>query len=207
MSSSRARPGDGEGAAPAAAPDEDLVRRAGAGDRSAFEALVARHGDALFGFVRRTCGPGPDAEDALQDGLLAAWRGASTFRGEASGRTWLFQVVLHACRRRARLRAGEPRVHEPLDRAEAVASPEAGGEAHVSARQTGAALERAMAQLSPEAAEVLLLRDVSGLSGEETAAVLGVGLGAMKSRLHRARLELKERVEGILGHAVEEVAT
>jgi RNA polymerase sigma-70 factor (ECF subfamily) len=64
-----------------------------------------------------------------------------------------------------------------------------------------------MAALSPEAAEVLLLRDVSGLSGEETAAALGVGIAAMKSRLHRARLELKEQVEAILGHAVEEVAT
>jgi RNA polymerase sigma-70 factor (ECF subfamily) len=116
-------------------------------------------------------------------------------------------VVLHACRRRARLRAGEPRVHEPLERAEAVPSPARGADARLSARQTGAALERAMAQLSPEAAEVLLLRDVSGLSGDETAAVLGIGLAAMKSRLHRARLELKERVEAVLGHAVEEVAT
>jgi len=51
-----------------------------------------------------------------------------------------------------------------------------------------------------------MLRDVAGLSGEETAAVLGVGLAAMKSRLHRARLDLKARVEAILGHAVEEVA-
>ncbi|HET8538643.1 MAG TPA: RNA polymerase sigma factor [Anaeromyxobacter sp.] len=186
--------------------DEDLVRRAGLGARDAFEALVARHGDALFGFARRTCGPGADAEDALQDGLLAAWRGAATFRGEASARTWLFQVVLHACRRRGRLRAGQPRAHEPLDRAEAVPSPASGADARASARETGAALERAMAALSPEAAEVLMLRDVSGLSGEETAAALGIGVAAMKSRLHRARLELKERVEAILGHAVEEVA-
>lgn len=200
--------GPGGGAGPAhAAADEDLVRRAGARDRGAFEALVARHGDALFAFARRTCGPGPDAEDALQDGLLAAWRGSSTFRAEASARTWLFQVVLHACRRRARLRAGEPRLHDPLERAAAVASPARGADARLSARETGAALERALAQLAPEAAEVLLLRDVSGLSGEETAAVLGLGVPAMKSRLHRARLELKERVEAILGHAVEEVAT
>jgi RNA polymerase sigma-70 factor (ECF subfamily) len=207
MSPSRPSPGGSSGPAAEPRADEDLVRRAGAGDRGAFEALVARHGDALFGFARRACGPGADAEDALQDGLLAAWKGASTFRGEASARTWLFQVVLHACRRRARRRAGEPRTHEPLDRAGAVPSPASGAEARASARETGAALERAMAALSPEAAEVLLLRDVSGLSGEETAAALGVGIAAMKSRLHRARLELKEQVEAILGHAVEEVAT
>lgn len=196
-------PAEGSGSAT----DEELVRRAGEGDRAAFSAVVARHGDALFGFARRTCGPGVDPEDALQDGLLAAWKGASGFRGEASGRTWLFQVVLHACRRRARLRSGQPRAHEPLDRAEALPSPERAPDERVAARQTGAALERAMAALSPEAAEVLMLRDVSGLSGEETAAVLGLGLAAMKSRLHRARLELKERVEELLGHAVEEVAS
>lgn len=194
------------GGSAAGATDEELVRRAGEGDRAAFSALVERHGDALFGFTRRTCGPGVDPEDALQDGLLAAWRGAASFRGEASGRTWLFQVVLHACRRRARLRAGQPRAHEPLDRAEAVPSAAPGAEERVAALQTGAALERALSALSPEAAEVLMLRDVSGLSGEETAAVLGVSVAAMKSRLHRARLELKERVEGLLGHAVEEVA-
>jgi len=186
--------------------DGDLVRRTAAGERGAFETLVSRHGDALFRFARRTCGAAAEAEDALQDGLLAAWRGASTFRGDSSGRTWLFQVVLHACRRRARLRAGEPRGHEPLERAAAVAAEGSRADDRVAARQTGAALERALAALPPEAAEVLMLRDVAGLSGEETAAVLGVGLAAMKSRLHRARLDLKARVEAILGHAVEEVA-
>jgi RNA polymerase sigma-70 factor (ECF subfamily) len=197
-------PGGGVGVPAAAVTDDALIRRTGAGEREAFEALLARHGDALFRFVKRTCGEASDAEDALQDGLLDAWRGAATFRGEASGRTWLFQIVLHACRRRARLRAGQPRDHEPLERAAVVPAPGSGPDDRVAARQTGAALERAIAALPPEAAEVLILRDVTGLSGEETAAVLGIGVPAMKSRLHRARLELKERVEAILGHPVEE---
>jgi RNA polymerase sigma-70 factor (ECF subfamily) len=191
-------------AAGAASSDEELIRRAGAGDRAAFAALVARHGDALFRFVRRGCGSAADAEDALQDGLVAAWRGARTFRGDARARTWLFQVVLHAARRRARRRAGEPSAHEPLDAAAAVESDAPGPEARTVARETGAALERALAALPAEAAEVLLLRDVTGLSGEETAEVLGIAVPAMKSRLHRARLELKERVEALLGHPVEE---
>lgn len=187
--------------------DEDLIRRAAGGDRGAFAALVSRHGDALFRFVRRTCGTPSDAEDSLQDGLVAAWRGAATFRGDATGRTWLFQVVLHACRRRGRLRAGQPAVHEPLEHAAAIPSEAEGPEERAAARQTGAALERAMAELPPEAAEILMLRDVAGLSGAETAAVLGLGVPAMKSRLHRARLELKARVEAILGRAVEEAAS
>jgi RNA polymerase sigma-70 factor (ECF subfamily) len=83
----------------------------------------------------------------------------------------------------------------------------AGGEAvdaRVAARQVGGAIERALAAMSPEAREVLLLRDVEGLSGPETAAAIELDLAAMKSRLHRARLELKARVEALLGHPVEE---
>ena len=75
----------------------------------------------------------------------------------------------------------------------------------VGARQVGAAIERALAGMPADFREVLLLRDVEGLSGEEAAAALDLELGAMKSRLHRARLELKARVEALLGHPVQEV--
>ena len=187
------------------ATDEVLLQRSGEGDAEAFELLVARHGDALFRFASRICRGERDAEDAVQDGLLAAWRGASTFRGDAAARTWLFQVVIHACRRRGRRRAGEPDGHEQVECAAALAAHDSGADVRAAARQVGGAIERALAEMSDEAREVLLLRDVEGLSGEEAAAVLGVGLAAMKSRLHRARLELKERVEEILGHPVEEI--
>jgi len=193
-------------AAPDERSDEALVARCAAGDRAAFDRLVDRHGDALFRFASRHCGARRDAEDAVQDGLLAAWRGASTFRGEASARSWLFQIVLHACRRRSRRRSGEPAVHAPLEDAEALADGGAGADDRASARQTATALATALSQLPEEAREVLLLRDVEGLEGAEAAAALGIGLAAMKSRLHRARLELKERVEEILGHPLEEVS-
>jgi RNA polymerase sigma-70 factor (ECF subfamily) len=190
--------------APRETEDDELVRRCAAGQRGAFDRLVARHGGALHRFALRQCTVARDAEDALQDGLLAAWRGASGFRGDASVRTWLFQVVLHACRRRARRRAGEPDRHEGLEEAEALPAAEAGADARVAARQEARALAQALAGLPEEAREVLLLRDVEGLSGAEAAEVLGLGLPAMKSRLHRARLELKERVEAILGRPLEE---
>lgn len=184
--------------------DAALVRRCAAGDRSAFDRLVARHGGALHRFALRQCAGPRDAEDALQDGLLAAWRGAPGFRGDASVRTWLFQVLLHACRRRGRRRAGEPVHHAPVEEAEALADDEAGADARVAGRQEARALAQALAGLGGEAREILLLRDVEGLSGAEAAQVLGLGLPAMKSRLHRARLELKERVEAILGRPLEE---
>ena len=186
------------------ASDEELVRRSAARDRSAFEALVTRHGGALLRFAARTCGSGSDAADALQEALLDAWRGAATFRGDASARTWLYQIVLHACRRSARRRSGEPASHDPLEEAASLPAEDA-PEERVGARQVGAAIERALAGMPADFREVLLLRDVEGLSGEEAAAALDLELGAMKSRLHRARLELKARVEALLGHPVQEV--
>jgi len=185
--------------------DEELIRSSASGDRESFERLVDRHGAALFRFAARTCRVARDAEDAVQEALLAAWRGAATFREESSARTWLFQVLVHACRRGARRHAGEPERHEEAAAADGVAADQSGPDDRTAARQATAALERALAELAPEAREVLLLRDVEGLSGEEAAAALGVGIAAMKSRLHRARLELKERVEAMLGHPVGEI--
>lgn len=184
--------------------DEELVRRSAAGDREAFGALAARHEAALSRFALRTCGGEREAEDAVQDGLLAAWRGAGTFRGDASAKTWLFQVVVNACRRRHRRRSGHLE-EGPMEAAREVPVDESGPEERVGAREVGRALDAALAAMGEEAREVLLLRDVEGLSGEETAAALGIGMAAMKSRLHRARLELKERVEATLGHALKEV--
>lgn len=198
-------PSSAGGTVPLEPTDEDLVRRSGAGDRHAFEMLVARHEGSLYRFTLRSCGGEREAEDALQDGLLAAWRGAPGFRGESAARTWLFQIVVNACHRRHRRRAGLTGDPEPLEAAAAVPHDGPGPEERAGARELGRALERALAALPAEAREVLLLRDVEELSGEDTAAALGLGLAAMKSRLHRARLELKAHVEAILGHPVEEV--
>lgn len=88
--------------------------------------------------------------------------------------------------------------------AETVAGNEAAPDAIAATRELGRALDRALAALPPESREVLLLRDIKGLAGEDTASALGLTLPAMKSRLHRARLELKSRVEAELGHAITE---
>ncbi|HSN92180.1 MAG TPA: RNA polymerase sigma factor [Anaeromyxobacteraceae bacterium] len=194
----------GETAAPAET-DEALVGLVAAGDRAAFARLVGRHEGALQRFALRACGGPREAEDALQDGLLALWRRAATFRGDASARTWIFQLVVNACRRRHRRRSGEPLRTEPVEAAAALADGDPSPDERAGARQVGRALDAALAAIPAASREVLLLRDVEGLSGEEAARALGIGLAALKSRLHRARLELKARVEGILGRSVEEV--
>ena len=190
---------------PAAPPpaDAELLRRCAQGDRAAFGQLVTRHERTLYRLALRLTPGAPEAEDALQEALLAAWRFAPGFRGDAAVRTWLVQILVHACRQRARRKMTQMETDAPGE-AQDLETPHAGPESVAAARQLGRALEKALATLEPEAREVLLLRDVEGLKGEEVAEVLQISLAAMKSRLHRARLELKAQVEGVLGHALRE---
>jgi len=185
--------------------DEDLLRACAAGNTAAFDALVARHETVLYRLAHRICGSASEAEDALQDGLLHAWRGAGSYRGDGTVAGWLLRVVLHACRHRQRRRAGEPRRHDPLDEVTTVAAKTAGPELSILQAELGEALEAALAQLDEDARTVLLLRDVEGFCGADVASALGTSMAAMKSRLHRARLELKRCVESRLGKAVTEV--
>lgn len=173
--------------------DAELIRRAGDGDRDAFADVVARHGGAVFRFLRTVAGAA--AEDVLQETFLAAWRSAAAFRGEASVRTWLFTIARHAAQRQLRRHSGEPREFESLE----VLGEKAGwgdeNPEHLALRRESAGLvSTALAALSDGDREVLLLRDVHGLSGEEVAQVLGVTLAAMKTRLHRARLRFAAKV-------------
>lgn len=185
-------------------PDEEcadaaLIAAVAAGDRLASETFVARHQAAVFRFARTLTRTPSEAEDVLQDTFLAAWRGAVSFRGESAVRSWLFTIARNAAIRHGRRRSGEPDVMEPLD----VLGERAGwGETHdpealAIRRESRETLERALASLSDDDREIVLLRDVEGLSGEETAAVLQIGLTAMKSRLHRARLRLAAALQGV----------
>jgi RNA polymerase sigma-70 factor, ECF subfamily len=189
-----------------ALPDEEdraLLSRAGGGDVEAFERLAARHEAALYRFATRVCGGAAAGEDALQEGLLAAWRAAASFRGETRVKSWLFRLVFNAAFQQRAL-AGRAAAHAPQAPSPADAP---ALDAVASARQLARLVEQGLAAMAPEAREVLLLRDVEGLGGDEVAEVLGLSLAAMKSRLHRARLELKRRVEEALGGPVREELT
>ena len=173
--------------------DEALLRRAGAGECGAFEALVLRHGGALRRFVVGLVGP-READDALQQGLVAAFRGAGGFRGAARARTWLFTVVRNAALRHRRREARHAHEAVPEDEALLALGLAAGWGASperlVERSQQRALLARALGRLPARDREVVMLRDVEGLAGPEAAEVLGLAVPAMKSRLHRARLRL-----------------
>ncbi len=173
--------------------DARLLAQAAAGEAGAFEVWVRRHRDSVWRFVRSLTRDPAEAEDALQEAFLAAWRGAGAFRGEGSALGWLLTLARHAVYRQHRLRAGEPPQLESLDSLETLGLAAGWGDgAGASTLDTLAdrqEVARALATLTPAAREVLLLRDVEGLSLEACATALACTLPALKSRLHRARLQ------------------
>lgn len=178
------------------ADDARLLAAAASGDRAAFERFVDRHEASVHRYLRAAAAQDADADDAFQEAFLAAWRGAGGFRGRGSARAWILTVARHALRRLHRRRVGQPATHAPLDDVETLGRAAGWGEADspdvVLERRD--LLEWALSGLGPEDREILVLRELEGLSGSEAAALLGLSLAAQKSRLHRARLRFVARV-------------
>lgn len=177
--------------------DAALVAAAQAGDRGALDELLARYEERIYRFGLRMCGDEESAREVLQETMLAAFRNLPGFRGKAALSTWLYQIARSFCIKERR----GVRATTTLDAALADQTPTP--EAHAHAREIGHALSAAIAELSPEQREVLVLRDVEGLSAEEAAAVIGIEIRALKSRLHRARVALRAKLAGIVATAPE----
>lgn len=166
--------------------DRTLLERSAAGDRDAFLHFVARHQAAVFRFCRSLTDRAEDAEDALQETFLGAWSQAGSYLGSGSARSWLFtsarRHVYRATRRQRPEALGDTSDLERL-------GVEAGWGAE---GRTLANLDLAKAfdRLSTADRQVLVLRELEGFTNAETAAIFGVELAAVKSRLHRARLRL-----------------
>jgi len=172
--------------------DAGLVQRAAAGSRDAFEVLLTRHQDAVFRFARAITRCPEDAEDILQETFLTLYRAASSYRGESSVRTWLLVIARNSAFRTLKHRPPQAE----LEQADPWELGRKGGwgrtdpESMAIRSEQREKLKAALDALEPEAREVIVLRDLEELSGEDTARVLGLSMEAMKSRLHRARLKL-----------------
>lgn len=173
--------------------DAELLEAYRKGDEKALAALLERWAPSVHRFGLKMCRDPDDANDVVQDTLLAAARGLRDFRGAASLSTWLYTIARSFCIKRRRKSPGES-----LDLVMNVASPIAPPDEVASDNEIGAALEEAIGALEPPYREVLLLRDVEGLSAPETAEVLGIGVDAVKSRLHRARVAVRDRMAPLL---------
>lgn len=174
--------------------DAQLLADAREGSAEAMEALLARHEKQVYRFGLRMCGDEEAAREVLQETLLTAFRSLRSFRGEASLSTWLYQIARSFCLRSRRRGSG----HEPLEHAGQVPcdTPAADDRAH--AGEVAELLQAALLALSTEQREAVVLRDVEGLSVEEAAGVVGLGVPAFKSRLHRARLTMRSHLSALL---------
>jgi RNA polymerase sigma-70 factor (ECF subfamily) len=192
-----------------AAIDEDrsLVDRVRAGDTQAFETLVRRHQRWVFTLALRMLGDRAEAEDMAQEILLKAYRGLGRFKGAARFSTWLYSIASHHCLNSLAARRRRPASSSGgAMRSQAAAEddpPTAADRLANGAPRADAMLERAellrvvqaeLRNLTPDHRLILILRDIQGLSYEEIAETLRLELGTVRSRLHRARMEMKTRL-------------
>jgi RNA polymerase sigma-70 factor, ECF subfamily len=180
--------------------DDALLSAYRAGDEAALERLLERHAPAVLRFGAKMCRDDEDAKDVAQETLLAAARGARAFRGGSSLSTWLYTIARSFCIKKRRTSKAAPERIESIDAVGAgeVIEPSVGPDEAAASREIGSALEEAIRALHPMYREVLLLRDVEGLSATEVAEVLELSVDAVKSRLHRARLAVRDRLAPLL---------
>jgi RNA polymerase sigma-70 factor (ECF subfamily) len=174
--------------------DVDLVRRARAGERDAFETLVGRHADRLFGVVLRFCGDVHEAEEITQETFLRAWRSLHRFEGRSQFFTWLYRIGINEAKRRYERRRRDTTTGSLEDSGVEIPDWSDAPARRAERRDLACSLERAIAALPPEYRLPLILRDIEGLSTHEAAAIMELGEAAFKSRLHRARMSVREAV-------------
>jgi RNA polymerase sigma-70 factor (ECF subfamily) len=174
--------------------DTELLEQIGRGDQAAFRTLLDRHARYLFGVAHAMSGSAADAEDLVQETLVGALTSAGKFRGESSVRTWLVRILINRVRmwRRSRKSRGLDETMSVTGSLASASAPVAGA---VDAKLD---LTQMLAQLTPEHRQVIILRELQGMSYEEMAQALDVPRGTVESRLHRARDELRKRFKGYL---------
>jgi len=188
-----------------AVPDDDaLMEAAQGGDGEALDALLRQYQPQIFRFGMKMCRDTEDAQDVLQETLFAAARTLHGFRGASSVSTWLYAIARSFCIKRRRRSVFAPEVvslESDAPSARAAPDPALDPEQALAGGEVAAALESAIAALEPEYREVLLLRDVEGLSAADVAEVTGISVAAVKSRLHRARVNVRDQIAPLLAPA------
>lgn len=179
-----------------------LIERAQQGDQAALAEIVATHQSKVYNVALRMCGNVEDAEETLQETFLNALRALPRFEGRAQFSTWLYRIASNACLSRRRRSATQPDTvsveADEEDELEGDFTPKYFvdwshiPEEELLTAETRAIMADAITQLPPSLRIVFIWRDLEGLSTEETAEVLGLSESAVKVRLHRARLKLRE---------------
>lgn len=190
----RANPHPLKGRSDGPDPYAPLVRAAVAGDATAMEELLMRAQQVAYRFSLLVCGHPEDAEDVMQDALIRTYKHAGTIKDPSAFRTWLFRTVRNACLMKRRKRVDEPSRMEALEPGtpQEVATHDRGPDEVAMNRWLGRQLREALAKLPPAYRMIVLLREMEGLSTREVAEVTGMTEDNVKTRLHRARVMLRE---------------
>ncbi len=190
----------------ASSDDQTLIAASQQGDASALDALVRRHQDRVYGFAMRMCRNVEDAKDILQETFLGMFRSIREFRAESKFTTWLYRIASNACLKKRRRGVHDPTPEQELSLDDLMPRPDGEGrrpeiadwsedaERALLRGELGTRMEAAIDKLPREYKIVLVLRDVEGLSAEETAESLGLSVPAVKSRLHRARVFVRREL-------------
>lgn len=184
-----------------------LVRAAAAGSREAMEQLLMRAQEVAFRFSLLVCGHADDAEDVMQDALLKTYRYVDRIRDPDAFRTWLYRTVRNACLMKRRRRVGEPAALVSLEQGGVADSGEptaidvvdsAKGPDDLAINDwIGERLRKALMRLTPSLRVVVVLREMEGLSTREVAEITGISEANVKTRLHRARVLLRQQLEDL----------
>lgn len=183
--------------------DDQLVDAARKGEVAAFEALVERHRNRVYGLALRMLNSEDDAAEVLQDSFLSAYRNLGEFRGDAQFSSWILRIAANHALMRLRHRKVTKAVEEPLDEPQFsergslldAVSEFKDAETEAIDAELRRAIEEATARLGDEYRQVFVLKDLEGLSYEEIAEITGDSVPAIKSRLHRARLSLRAAID------------
>ena len=179
-------------------PDKELVEKAKRGDQEAFAQLVLDNQNRVYSLALRLSGDREEAADLAQEAFVKAWQGLSAFQGESSFSTWVYRLTTNVCidhlRKKKRREAVEPSVSLD-DENNSWAEPstwEQDPQRLLEQSERGKALARAIDQLPDWQREALVLRELSGLSYQEIGEKLDIDIGTVKSRIARARLNLRK---------------
>jgi RNA polymerase sigma-70 factor (ECF subfamily) len=206
-------PDDPDAARQAEEDEARLVERLVARDERAFNTLVLTYERRVFALVLRMIGHRAEAEDLAQEVFVQVFKAVGSFRGESKLSTWIYRIAINLCKNRTKyLRVRHASQQDELEGLQERLPLGAGTHANVAhidrpdemmaGKQVEHIVQQAILELEPTFRECLVLRDVEELSYEEIGAITGLPEGTVKSRIHRARAQLKELVERALGEKI-----
>jgi len=188
--------------------DAILVRACQGGDKAAFDKLVLRHKNRIFGLCFWLLGDYEEANDSAQEIFIKVYRSLNKFRCESAFGTWLYRIAVNTCKNRRK--SSEYRLKRRMVPLHNPGKDHGGGDSveirddsptplnGLEQKERGRAIRKAVASLHPEQKEVIALHDIQGLSYDEIVTITGLNLGTVKSRIARARVELREKLRSII---------